>query len=91
MLLELIMVCSTTKERNAIALGFNSIYIDGISFHFKEFDILNDPTMLGTEKALTTGIGCLIYLGGTTATIDGVSTCSLPSGKTQSVSGAQIV
>jgi hypothetical protein len=44
------MVCSTTKERNAIALGFNSIYIDGISFHFKEFDILNDPTMLGTEK-----------------------------------------
>jgi hypothetical protein len=29
---ELIMVCSTTKE-NAIALGFNSIYIDGISFN----------------------------------------------------------
>jgi hypothetical protein len=48
MLLELIMVCSTTKE-NAIALGFNSIYIDGISFH-QEFDILNDPTMLGTEN-----------------------------------------
>jgi hypothetical protein len=29
--------------------------------------------MLGTEKALTTGIGCLIISGGGT-TIDGVST-----------------
>lgn len=63
------------KKDNAIALGFNSIYIDGISFHFQELEILNDPTMLGTEKALTTGIACLIIPGGgTTATIDGVST-----------------
>lgn len=63
------------KKENAIALGFNSINIDGISFHFQELEILNDPTMLGTEKALTSGIGCIIVPGGSTnATIDGVST-----------------
>jgi hypothetical protein len=63
------------KKDNAIALGFNSIYIDGISFHFQELEILNNPTMLGTEKALTTSLACLVIPGGgTTATVDGVST-----------------
>jgi hypothetical protein len=63
------------KRENAIALGFTSIHIDGITFHFQELEILNDPTMLGTDRAMTTSLACLIIPGGgTTATIDGVAT-----------------
>lgn len=63
------------KRANSIALGFNDITIDGITFYFQELDILNDPTLMGTEKALTSGVGCIIVPGGSTyATVDGVST-----------------
>jgi hypothetical protein len=63
------------KRENAIALGFNSINVDGITFHFQELDILNDPTAYGMEKALLTGIACIVIPSGSTnTTIDGVST-----------------
>ncbi|RDY57571.1 hypothetical protein [Flagellimonas nanhaiensis] len=50
----------------ALALDFKSVYIDGCTFHFTPWTILEDPTLLGAEKFLATSLACLIVPTGNT-------------------------
>jgi hypothetical protein len=62
------------KKDNAIALGFSSINIGAYTYHFAPLDLLDDPTLLGTDHALATSIAAIIVPGGSTnATIEGNS------------------
>lgn len=48
----------------ALKLGFNSIYIDGITFHFSPWTLLDDPTLMGNAKFQATNLACLIIPSG---------------------------
>lgn len=66
------------NEATAIKLGFNSVQVEGITFHFQQMDALNDPTALGDELALLSSTGAIIVPSGRkNVTVDGQST-SLP-------------
>ena len=58
------------KEGMKAYMDFSSIKVSGITFYFKAWDLLDDPTLMATGKFDTTGI---CYFGmpmGTTATRD---------------------
>ena len=48
----------------ALMLGFKSVYIDGCTFHFTPWGLLDDPTLMGNEKFRQTGLACLIVPSG---------------------------
>lgn len=48
----------------ALALDFRSIYVSGITFHFKPWKILNDPTLLAAGRFDTTGFAFMIIPAG---------------------------
>lgn len=62
----------------AIKLGFSSVYIDGITFHFTPWTLLDEPTLLGNSKFKGSGIACLIVPSGTTNVMRDGNTVSKP-------------
>jgi hypothetical protein len=52
------------SKEMALMLGFNSCYIDGITFHFSNWELLDDPTLMGNAKFLATSLACLIVPSG---------------------------
>ena len=48
----------------ALALGFKSVYIDGVTFHFQPWHILDDPSLMGSTKFRRTGIAYLMIPNG---------------------------
>ena len=48
----------------ALALDFKSVYIDGITFHFTPWDILDDLSTLGAENLVDTSIAALFVPSG---------------------------
>lgn len=48
----------------ALMLDFKSVYVDGVTFHFTPWALLEDPTLLGNAKFLATSIACLIVPSG---------------------------
>ncbi|AGO48616.1 virion structural protein [Cellulophaga phage phi18:3] len=62
----------------AIKLGFASVYIDGITFHFTPWDLLDKPTLLGNLQFKASGIACLIIPSGTTSVMRDGNTVSKP-------------
>ncbi len=48
----------------ALMLDFTSVLVDGVSFHFTPWTVLEDPTMMGSSKFLQTNLACLIVPAG---------------------------
>lgn len=56
----------------ALKLGFVSVHIDGVDFHFTPWALMDDPTLLGNALFRNTNVGCLIVpTGGTYANEEG--------------------
>ena len=66
------------SEDMALKLGFKSVYIDGITFHFQPWDILDDPSLMGSNKFRATGVGFLMIPNGNTPVYENGETKSLP-------------
>lgn len=62
----------------ALMLGFKSVYIDGITFHFTPWALLEDPTLVGAEKFLTTSIAFLMVPCGNASVMEDGNTVSKP-------------
>lgn len=67
----------------ALKLDFKSLYIDGITFHFTPWKTLEDPSLLGSPKFLSTNIACLIVPMGKTSVSEDGETKSRPYLSTQ--------
>ncbi len=52
------------SKEMALQLGFNSIYVDGITLHATDWKLLDDPTYMGDEKFITSGVAALIVPAG---------------------------
>jgi len=50
----------------AMYLDFHTVLVDGITFHFTPWKVLEDPTMFGAVKFDVTGVACLIVPAGET-------------------------
>lgn len=62
----------------ALKLDFSSVLIDGVTFHFTPWTLLEDPTLMGATQFLSTNLACLIVpTGEAYATEDG-NTVSKP-------------
>lgn len=48
----------------ALALDFSSVKIDGVTFHFTPWALLDDPTLMGSALFNDTNIACLIVPAG---------------------------
>ena len=66
------------NKETAIKLGFNSVYIDGVTFHFSPWELLDDPTMFGAEQFRTSNLACLILPSGTRKVTEGGNSVSRP-------------
>lgn len=66
------------SEQMALKLGFKSVYIDGITFHFTPWKILEDPTLMGNTKFLATSLAFLMVPTGNTAVMEYGNTVSKP-------------
>lgn len=53
------------SKDTAMKLGFNSVYIDGVTFHFTPWNILDDPQMFGAADFKVTSLAALIIPSGT--------------------------
>ncbi len=62
----------------ALMLGFKSVYIDGCTFHFTPWSLLDDPSLLGAEKFRASGLACLIIPSGTKYAQENGNTVSKP-------------
>jgi hypothetical protein len=62
----------------AMMLGFNSVYIDGVTFHFTPWSLLDDPSLLGNTKFRATNLACLIIPSGNTYASENGNTVSKP-------------
>jgi hypothetical protein len=62
----------------AMMLGFKSVAIDGVTFHFTPWALLEDPTLMGNEKFLGTSIAYLIVPSGGTTVSENGNTASRP-------------
>lgn len=63
------------KKDMAVYLDFKTIYYAGVTFHFRSWDLLDDPTLMGATSFDTTSLGwILIPTGMKDVTIDGNST-----------------
>lgn len=54
----------------ALALDFQSVTIDGITFHFTPWALLDDPTLLGSAFFDVTSIACLFVPAGETSVLE---------------------
>ncbi len=66
------------SKEMAINLGFNTIYIDGVTFHFSPWSLLDDPTLMGNSKFRATNLACLIIPSGNTFAQENGNTVSKP-------------
>jgi hypothetical protein len=62
----------------ALALDFSSVIIDGVSFHFTPWTVLEDPTLMGSAKFMTTNIACLIVPAGENYVTENGNTVTRP-------------
>ena len=62
----------------ALFLGFKSVYIDGVTFHFQSLDILEDPSLMGSDKFRATGLAYLMVPNGNMSITEGGKTVSRP-------------
>lgn len=62
----------------SLKLGFKSVYIDGVTFHFTPWAILEDPTLMGNAKFLATSIAFLMVPSGNTSVMEDGNTVSRP-------------
>lgn len=62
----------------ALKLDFSSVLIDGVTFHFTPWTVLDDPTLLGAGNFNTTSIGCLIVPAGQTYAMEEGNTVTKP-------------
>lgn len=58
------------KKEMALALDFQSVTIDGVTFHFTPWSILDDPTLLGAAGFKDTSIACLFVPAGDTTVLE---------------------
>jgi len=68
---------SNSKDM-ALKLDFSSVLVDGVTFHFTPWALLEDPTLMGNEKFGATGIGALIVPSGGTYAQENGNTVSKP-------------
>lgn len=62
-------------RKAALNLGFNSVKVENVTFHTQCLDVLDDVTLLGTEKAEGVAPAAIIVpMGSTPVTIDGTGT-----------------
>lgn len=54
------------SKEMALSLDFQSLTVDGVTFHFTAWRLLDDPTLLGSAKFLTSAPGYLIIPSGMT-------------------------
>ena len=62
----------------SLKLGFKSVYIDGVTFHFTPWALLDDPTLMGGTKFNATNLACLIIPSGNTYVQENGDTVSKP-------------
>lgn len=62
----------------ALMLSFKSVYIDGITFHFTPWSILEDPSLMGNAKFLATSIAFLMVPAGNKSVMEDGNTVSRP-------------
>ena len=62
----------------ALALDFSSVLVDGVTFHFTPWTVLEDPTLMGSEKFLSTSIACLIVPAGENYVTENGNTVTRP-------------
>lgn len=62
----------------ALKLDFTSVHIDGVTFHFTPWAILEDPTLMGNALFKNTSIATLIIPTGTTFANEEGNTVSKP-------------
>jgi len=48
------------NKDTALMLGFGSVYISGVTFHFTPWDLLDRPDMFGSTQFRGSGLACLI-------------------------------
>ncbi len=56
-------VFQNSKEM-ALMLDFSSVLVDGITFHFTPWKVLEDVTLMGAAKFDVTGVACIIVPAG---------------------------
>jgi hypothetical protein len=52
------------NKDTAMMLGFSSCYIDGVTFHFTPWSLLDDPTMFGSSDFRTSSLACMFIPSG---------------------------
>jgi hypothetical protein len=62
----------------ALKLDFSSVLVDGVTFHFTPWAVLEDPSLLGSAKFLNTSIACLIVPAGETYSMEEGNTVAKP-------------
>lgn len=62
----------------ALSLDFSSVMVDGVTFHFTPWALLEDPTLLGSPKFLATSLACLIVPAGEKYVIENGNTVTRP-------------
>ncbi len=62
----------------ALALDFHSVLVDGVTFHFTPWAVLEDPTLMGSPKFLDTSIACLIVPAGESFVTENGNTVTRP-------------
>ncbi len=62
----------------ALALDFSSVLVDGVTFHFTPWSVLEDPTLMGSAKFMTTNIACLIVPAGENYVTENGNTVTRP-------------
>ncbi len=62
----------------ALKLDFQSVLIDGITFHFTSWNILDDLTLLGSAKFAASSIACVFIPSGNQSVLEDGNTVSRP-------------
>lgn len=66
-----------SKEK-ALSLDFNEVEIDGVTFFFTSWSLLDDPTLLGANKFMATSIAYLFVPAGDMAVMEDGNQVSRP-------------
>lgn len=62
----------------SMKLGFNDVFIDGVTFFFQPWEILDNPSLMGSTKFRQTGLAYLMIPNGNTNIYEGGNTVSAP-------------
>jgi hypothetical protein len=62
----------------SLMLGFKSVYIDGVTFHFTPWSLLDQPELMGNAKFKATNLACLIVPSGNNYVQENGNTVSKP-------------